>query len=180
MNSQIDKRIPKISLHSLFPVLLIIPALIPLFIFIVLPGAKTLLDSFYEITFGLPRQYIGFDNYTSIGTDSVFWSSLGNTIMFSFAVVAGEILLGLIAALIMGAQKNFKKLLVSLIMIPYAVSDVVAVIIWKYMLDPDVGIVNYLFHILLGFDQIEWASNPAQAWVVIILIRIWTDFLSVS
>ena len=61
-------------------------------------------------------------------------------------------------------------------MVPYAVSEVVAVIIWKYMLEPDVGIVNYILSFWLHLPQIEWASNPVQAWIVIILLRVWINF----
>ena len=163
-------------IRNVYPCLLILPALLPLILLIVFPAIKTLIDSFYQITFGLPNEFIGFNNYIEMGKDPVFWRALGNTVMFSFAVVAGEILLGLVAALLLLERQGNTKIFVSLIIITYAVSDVVAVIMWKYMLDPDVGIINYIFHVLMGFDKIEWASNPRQAWWVIIIIRIWTDF----
>ena len=96
--------------------------------------------------------------------------------MFSFAVVAGEILVGLAAAVLMSTGFKLQRVIISLIMVPYAVSEVVAAIIWKYMLEPDVGIVNYVLHSLAGLPQIEWANKPAQAWIVIILMRVWINF----
>ena len=96
--------------------------------------------------------------------------------MFSFAVVAGEVGTGLLAAVIMSSGFRLEKILIAIIMVPYAVSEVVAVIIWKYLLEPDAGIVNYVLSTWLHLPQIQWASNPVEAWVVIIVLRVWINF----
>ncbi len=128
------------------------------------------------MTFGLPEEYVGLNNFRAMLKDSVFNMAFWNTIMFSFATVASEICLGMAAAVLMSTRFKFQKLCIALIMVPYAVSEVVAVIIWKYMLEPDVGIVNYVIQGMFGLEQINWASIPAQAWVVIILLRVWINF----
>ena len=163
-------------LRDLAIALLIIPALLPLIVLILIPALRTVFMSFNRITFGLPEEYVGLNNFRAMLKDSVFSMAFWNTIMFSFATVASEICLGMAAAVLMSTRFKFQKLCIALIMVPYAVSEVVAVIIWKYMLEPDVGIVNYVIQGMFGLEQINWASIPAQAWVVIILLRVWINF----
>ena len=132
--------------------------------------------SFNRVTFGLPDMFVGWDNYGEIIGDKVFRIAFWNTILFSFSVVAGEIAMGLSAATLMNTRFRFTKLYIAMIMIPYAVTDVVAIIIWKYMLEPDVGVINYIVNGLLKLPQIQWASHPVQAWIVIITLRVWMNF----
>jgi multiple sugar transport system permease protein len=169
-------RISKKLGRDLATALLIIPALLPLIVLIFIPAFRTLFMSFNRMTFGLPDEYVGLNNFRDMLRDSVFNSAFWNTIMFSFTTVAGEICVGMAAAVLMSTRFRFQRISIALIMIPYAVSEVVAVIIWKYMLEPDVGILNYVIHGMFGLEQINWASIPAQAWVVIILLRIWINF----
>lgn len=163
--------------HShLLPNLMIIPALLPLILFILIPAVRTIYMSFHRITFGLPNEYVGWLNFIDMFKDRLFKRAFTNTLFFSFFVVSGQILLGLATAVLMSTGFKLQKLYISIIMIPYAVSEVVAIIIWKYMLEPDVGIVNFLLDGVLGLGQVEWSSNATQAWIVIILIRIWLTF----
>lgn len=163
--------------HShLLPNLMIIPALLPLILFILIPAMRTIYMSFHRITFGLPNEYVGWLNFIDMVNDRLFKRAFMNTLFFSFSVVTGQILLGLATAVLMSTGFKLQKLYISIIMIPYAVSEVVAIIIWKYMLEADVGIVNFVLDGIFGLGQVEWASNATQAWIVIILIRIWLTF----
>ncbi|MBD3306194.1 ABC transporter permease subunit [candidate division KSB3 bacterium] len=162
--------------HRLFPNLLIIPALLPLVLFILLPALQTIYMSFHRMTFGLPNEYVGLLNFIDMFKDRLFKRAFLNTLLFSFSVVTGQISLGLATAVLMSTGFKFQKFYISIIMIPYAVSEVVAIIIWKYMLEPEVGIINFLLDGVFGLGQVEWASNATQAWIVIILLRIWLTF----
>jgi len=161
---------------KVFPILLILPAILPLVLIIVLPAILTIQTSFQRSTFGLSDEFVGFRNYIEIFKNKIFISATLNTVMFSFLVVIFEIGIGVLTAVVMSTQFKMQKMIISLIMIPYAVSEVVAVIIWKYMLDPDVGIVNYFLVRILGMETFNWAGNPVQAWIVIILLRVWINF----
>ncbi len=158
-----------------FPILMLLPALLVLVLFIVAPAARTIQMSFHRVTFGLPDEYVGFANYLQTFKDELFKTAFWNTMMFSFAVVAGEVLVGLAAAVLMSTGFQGQRVIISLVMVPYAVSEVVAAVIWKYMLEPDVGIVNFVIQ-SAGLPQLQWASRPVQAWVVIILMRVWINF----
>ncbi len=163
-------------LTYVFPILMLLPALLVLVLFIVAPAIRTIVMSFHRVTFGLPDEFVGIANYVETFKDEVFKTAFWNTMMFSFAVVAGEVLVGLAAAVLMSTGFKGQRVIISLIMVPYAVSEVVAAIIWKYMLEPDVGIVNFVIQSVLGLPQLQWSARPVQAWVVIILMRVWINF----
>jgi multiple sugar transport system permease protein len=163
-------------LTHFFPILMLLPALLVLVLFIVAPAVRTIQMSFHRVTFGLPEEYVGLANYVQTFKDELFQTAFWNTMMFSFAVVAGEILVGLGAAVLMSTGFRGQRVIISLVMVPYAVSEVVAAIIWKYMLEPDVGVVNFVIQSVLGLPQLQWSSRPVQAWIVIILMRVWINF----
>jgi multiple sugar transport system permease protein len=164
------------GMHGLVSALLIIPALLPLILFILVPAIQSVSMSVQEVSFGIPAKYVGLKNYTKMIENEVFHIAFWHTIMFSFANVAGEIFFGFMVAVLMSTRFRMEKLFIALIMVPYAVSEVVAIIIWKYMLEPDVGIVNYVLYAFLGLPQIEWITYPIQTWTVIILLRVWLRF----
>ena len=114
---------------------MIIPALLPLILFILFPAVRTIYMSVHRITFGLPNEYVGWLNFIEMVNDRLFKRAFTNTLFFSFSVVIGQILLGLATAVLMSTGFKLQKLYISIIMIPYAVSEVVAIIIWKYMLN---------------------------------------------
>lgn len=152
--------------------LLVLPAVVPLILVIVIPAIYLFYLSFHYYSFGAPIEFVGFENYSELFGNYDFWKSFLNTFWFVLVVVAGQLLIGLAFALLMARGFPFQKLFISLIMMPYAVSPVVAVLIWKYMLQNDIGIINYLLS-QLGFGQILWATNPTHAWLVIICVEIW-------
>ena len=169
------KRLKK-SLRSFPSWLLVVPVLIPLIFIILIPALLTVRMSFQRVTYGLAPEYVGLNNYIKIFTDPTFYRVLLNNVFFTFFTVAGQISIGLATAVLMSSIDKFRKLFISLLLMPYAVSVVVAIIIWKYMLEPDLGVINYVIDTIFGLGQIEWGSNLIQAWIVIIVIQIWLSF----
>jgi multiple sugar transport system permease protein len=153
--------------------LFVIPSLLLIIFIIVIPGIQTIYWSFFEIPFGLSKQYVGFKNFIELFSDSVFRRAIFNTMLFSFITVIGQIGFGLISAILLNTEFTFKKFLVSIIIMPYAVSSVVAIIIWKFMLRSDTGILSYFIKILTPIEVINWTANALHAWIVLILIEIW-------
>ena len=128
--------------------------------------------SFNESSFGLDTRFVGWKNYLFILTDFRFWRSFLNTFIVVNVVVYGELLIAVGLAVLFMGYVPFKKFMVSIMLAPYAISPVVAVLMWKYMLEPDVGMLNYLLT-SIGLGQLEWYSNPVHGLAVIILLSIW-------
>jgi multiple sugar transport system permease protein len=75
-------------------------------------------------------------------------------------------------AVLMAGWVPFKRVVVALLMLPYAVTQVSAVVIWRFLVEPDVGIVNYLLT-QVGLGQVEWATNPVHALLLVSVLSIW-------
>lgn len=158
------------------PVILLAPALLVLFFSTVVPAITALYWSFFQVPLGQPLKYVGLGNFIELFSNDVFRSAIFNTFLFSALIVVGQVVVGYLAALLLSTEFPFQKFLVSVLMMPYVVSPVVAVIIWKYMLRYDAGIINYLVRALHILDGVSWATDPLHAWVVVVLIAIWLRY----
>ncbi len=161
--------------RSGFPNLLILPATLFLVLFILLPAIRTLIMSFHEVTHGLDDVFVGFDNYVRMVRHRAFTTAFWNTMFFTLTTVLGEVGIGLVVAVLLSTRFRAQRLLISLVMVPYAVSEVVAIIIWRYMFEPRVGIINFMLT-SLGFEQIQWATQINQTWMLIIILRVWVQY----
>ena len=108
---------------------------------------------------GCSRASSGWDNYARILGDSYFWRALGNTAVIVLVVVHVELLLGLGMALLFASGLPMRRLLLAVVLAPYAVSEVAAVVMWRYLFDPEVGHVTYALQ-ALGLPPLDWAVEP--------------------
>jgi trehalose/maltose transport system permease protein len=113
-------------------------------------------------------KFVGLDNYVYLLTDDRFWNALGNTVYFTGASVAIELLLGLGIAMLLNRSFRFKGVLTAVILVPWAVPTVVSARIWEWMYNTDFGILNYL----LG-TRINWLGSPLWALNAAVFMDIW-------
>ena len=83
--------------------------------------------------------FVGVDNYVAVLSDRYFWRALVNTLIIVAVVVHVEMLLGLGIALLFADGVPWKPVLMAVMLAPYAVSEVGAVVIWRYLVDPEIG-----------------------------------------
>jgi len=143
-----------------------------LVVVIVLPEIAALALSFQQYTYGQPAVWVGADNYTRLWSDPAFWNALRNNVLFVAAAVVLELAVGLGMAVVLAQGFPLQRLWVALYLAPYAVSPVVGVITWKYMLEPDVGLVNYALA-WIGLGSLGWFTSPWLAFAAVVLIEVW-------
>lgn len=151
---------------------MISPVHLLLVLVIVVPSVYVFWLSFQESTFGAEATFVGWKNYAAIFSDKQFWRAFLNTFIIVNAVVYGELIIALAIAVLFAGGVPMQRLMMSIVLMPYAVSPVLAVVMWKFMLTPEIGMLNYAL-LQLGFPQIEWASNPVHGLAVIILLSMW-------
>lgn len=163
-----------VTLHAVRPVhwLMVAPALCLLAIFLFLPSIYVAWLSAHESTYGQAARFVGWANYATIFADRIFWRALGNTIVVVHIVVYGELLLGLCLAFLLAAPLRGKGLVIALLLAPYAITEASGMAMWRYMLEPDVGLINQAL-IAVGLEQIEWATSRWTALTVAALVAIW-------
>lgn len=139
---------------------------------VVLPEIAALALSFQQYTYGKPGTWIGVANYAHLWADPEFWNALRNNVLFVAVVVVLELAVGLGMAVVLAQGFPLQRLWVALYLAPYAVSPVVGVVTWKYMLEPDVGLVNYALA-RLGVGALGWFTAPWLAFGAVVLIEVW-------
>jgi len=152
--------------------LMVAPVHLLLLVFIFVPALYVGWLSLTHSSFGGPPEFVGLENYATMLADRIFWRSFWNTFLVVNIVVYGELALGLGLALLLAGWVPFKRVVIAIILAPYAITEVTAVIMWRYMLEPDVGMINYALK-SLGVPQIEWAVEPFSALMVVSVLAIW-------
>jgi multiple sugar transport system permease protein len=139
---------------------------------IVIPGAFILALSFTAATFGRPTSFVGLANYSRVLSDPQFWRSLGNTVVIVLVVVHLEMVLGLGVALLFASGLPMRRTLLAIVLAPYAVSEVSAAIVWRYLFDPDLGPVSMGLR-ALGLQPLEWSIDPTHGLILVGTLSIW-------
>jgi len=148
------------------------PSLLMLTLVITLPAVYVFYLSFTESSFGQETKFIGLANFVKVLGDGYFWTAFVNTFITVNVIVYGEMLLALAIAVLFAGGVPFRKIMFSIMLMPYATSQVVAVIVWRYMLEPDVGIVTQTLA-SFGLPVLEWTINRWHGLTIVSLVSIW-------
>ncbi|GAB4097019.1 sugar ABC transporter permease [Brachybacterium horti] len=151
--------------------LFILPASVGLLVFLVWPLITGLYYSFTEYAILTPAQWVGLENYRTMLTDPVFWKSLRVTVLYVLINIGVQTVVALLIAVLM-QRLTQSTWLRSIVLAPYLVSNVVAAIVFLWMLDSQLGIVNIALQ-AIGFDPVSfWAS---ETWVIptVALVNVW-------
>jgi multiple sugar transport system permease protein len=139
---------------------------------IVIPSVFVLWLSFQASSFGQAASFVGFDNYLRVLGDAYFWRSLLNTVAVVAVAVHLELLLGLGIALLFASGLPARRALLVVVLAPYAISEVTAAAMWRFLFDPDVGpVTNALLD--LGLPTLDWTFVPSHGLVLVGLLTIW-------
>lgn len=147
-------------------------------VFMVLPIIVSLLLSFTD--FGLANlqnpfnlHFIGFQNYVHLAHDQVFLLAALNTLIIVVIGVPLNIGLALLIAIGLNRGTNYVKAIFRIgYYLPVVTSIVAIAVLWRYLLDPDVGLVNNLLR-LVDITGPNWLNSPNWALPSIIFIIIW-------
>lgn len=118
--------------------------------------------------------FIGLDNFSRVLQDPVFIQGLKLTLLFFIVKLPLQLLLGLVSALL-AVESNFvNNLLRSSICLPIVIPIVVASVIFGFLFDSEIGIVNAFLGIF-DVEKVRWLFKPATAQIVVLLLSLWRD-----
>jgi multiple sugar transport system permease protein len=156
---------------TFFHMLLLTPAQALATIMLAGPAVYVLWLSFTTSSYGLNPQFAGLANYVSVLTDRHFWTAGWNTFLIVNVVVYAELLLAFGMALLVASLRTGRMILFAVILIPYGISEVVGVLAWRFLADPNIGLVT---NILGGLGiPFNWTRNVGNALTLICTISIW-------
>ncbi len=158
-------------------IIFIIPIVLFLLIFIVYPVLYNIILSFTDAKL-LSRQFswVGFKNYQKIFTNMRFPTYVKNTIVWTVASVAGQLLLGLSIALMIN-RKGSGTGLRSFLLIPYVVPAVAIALVTKWIMNGDYGIISWWFQNLgmMAHRQSPLAI-PGSAMATLVIVNVWRSY----
>lgn len=167
------------SKSGMLPYVLLSPAVLATVIVVFYPMVQAVITSLYSNILWKPRavRFIWLDNYIAIWNDPVFWASLGRTAIWIGLTVPLQLLLGLVTALLLNQNFRWRGLARSLILIPWALPSVVIGLMWSWIYNPQVGLLNDLM-LRLGLLQsaVPWLANPDTSLYAIIAALVWQGF----
>jgi multiple sugar transport system permease protein len=154
---------------------LVAPALIILLAMTVFPAVYLLRSSFFSFTLLSPEsQFVGLQNYIYDLTNPDIRSSLLITLLFVIIAVSLELVIGLLLALALARRTLENSIASTLLLLPFAVTPVVSALLWRELLNPNYGWVDYYFQqIGVMRTPVDWLSSPVTAWIALIGLDIW-------
>jgi multiple sugar transport system permease protein len=152
------------------------PALIILSLFVAWPMVSALGLSFTNASgFGDP-DFVGLANYFRIFSDPQILHSIANTGLYSVLFTPVAVVVALVLALIVNsARLPFRGFFRSVLFLPFIVSLAVAAFAWSYLLDPQIGLVNYWLQ-GAGIRIGNVLQDPVLAMPTVVLVAVWKSF----
>jgi multiple sugar transport system permease protein len=155
-------------------VLFMVPSFLILGFFVMYPIVQSLIYSFENVTIGGPTQWVGLGNYETLVKDSQFWNALGITLEFTVASVLILVIVGFVLALLLQGEGLANRIVRSIFFFPTIVSLVTIGLVWKFLLDPNIGLVGGIFD-LLGLPPVAWLTSTSLALPTVIFVNIWKN-----
>lgn len=155
--------------------LLLAPSLIVMFLLEGVTLVYALRYTFYHYILTRPWMGVyfnGLENFRRMMFDPIFWSSLKTTFLYVIPAITLQFLLGFGIALLLHKEIKGKNLFRSLFILPMVMAPITAAFIWRVMLHPTFGVINY-FLSLIGISPIAWLSSTSTALISIIIIDTW-------
>lgn len=151
--------------------LLAAPAHVLLAVALTIPAFYIFWLSLNESTFGTQLTFVGLQNYIDVFSDPSFWNAAKNTFVVVNGIVYVEIVLATLIAALMASGVPFRPALIAILLVPYAASEVVTVLVWKALMNPSFGLIGRSMADL-GMG-LSWSSSPSDALVLVGLISVW-------
>lgn len=149
----------------------LIPLLTFFILFVFIPVLLSVFMSFTSASFQ-GSKFIGLSNYQSMISDSYFWNSLIVTIEFSGISAILVFIISLGIAILVQDESKFSSTMRVLFYLPYMTPLIVAATMWKWMLNYNTGIINFILT-KIGLPAIDWLNVNPNALLSVIMVQVW-------
>ena len=160
------------------PVWFLLPAIIVIAAVVLYPLIYEFKMSFENVTIVNLKSgkwpFVGLSNYKQILTDTLFYSTLLRTVIWTVVNVVCHVTIGLFLAVLLNRKLPGKSIIRILLILPWAIPQYIAALTWKGMFNVEYGAVNIILTKLFGSGAaIPWLSNPKWSFVASIITNIW-------
>ncbi|MEA5013585.1 MAG: sugar ABC transporter permease [Candidatus Limiplasma sp.] len=160
--------------RAMFAYLMLAPDVIGLAVFLFLPILLSVYTSFHSWNALNPKMtFLALGNYANLLRDKVFWDSMVKTLQYTLMFVPMLFCLSLLLALfIHSLTRRIQEFFRTVYFVPFAISTVVASLMWLFLMDPQRGVINDVLKIF-GIPPQSFLGDPDQALFCIALISVW-------
>jgi multiple sugar transport system permease protein len=150
---------------------MVLPALIGFLLFYALPTLRAVEISFTDWNLLRQPQFVGWDNYVRLWEDDKFWNGMKLSGYYVLLNIPLQTALGLFLAVAMDrlTRSLFAK---SVVLLPYLMSNVLVAMVWLWMLDPILGLVNH-YIAAIGLERMPFFGGVDQAMLTVAGVNIW-------
>jgi ABC-type sugar transport system permease subunit len=142
--------------------------------FVVYPALEAVRLAFHaKAPFRPTLTWVGLDNFRYLAADPVFWAAAWQAVVWTVASIALQTVIGVALALLLNRAVAGINVFRGLLLFPYMVPTVVIALIWRWMFNPELGVVNAGLKAAGLAGDIYWFSDPAWAMVSTILLNVW-------
>jgi multiple sugar transport system permease protein len=151
----------------------LVPSGVILLVFVAYPIAQSLWMSLHNWSFfGSVQPFIGLHNYDTMFHDPRFWNALRNTAVYSAVVVPLQVALGLTLAVALQRNTLINKFFRSVYFFPVISSLATMGIVWKFLLDPEIGLINHAM-VSIGLPDVDFLQSTTWALPAVIFVGVW-------
>ncbi|MBL7258091.1 carbohydrate ABC transporter permease [Paractinoplanes lichenicola] len=150
------------------------PSIVTFVIFVLAPTLGVLYLSFYDWNLLSDGTFVGLDNFERLASDERLLRVYGSTAYMALVILAVNVVLGLLLAVLLEAKmprllRGFFRLS---FLFPFVVSASAVALIWRFLLNKDLGLVNWFLG-SLGIDRIDWLGSSVWAPISVIIVNSW-------
>ena len=158
--------------------LFVLPAFLYMMVFVGYPIIRNIILSFQDVTAANlirgTKNFVMFGNYAELFSDSVFRTSLKNTLVYTLMCLIVQFVIGFALALFFNKNFTVSKPVRGILLIPWMIPITVTALIFKLLFATDIGVVNYLLRSMhLISANIEWLTTPGTAMFALICANVW-------
>jgi multiple sugar transport system permease protein len=155
--------------------MLVSPAVLLLLAMTLFPAIYLLYSSLFDFRLlDDTKQWAGLENYRWVFTNETIRHDLVVTVQFVVLAVGIEMAAGLLLAVPLARRTLSNSIASTLLLIPFAITPAVSALIFRQLLDPNFGWIDYyLQQIGIIGEPIEWLSSPTTAWIALVGLDVW-------
>ncbi|MDO4260244.1 MAG: sugar ABC transporter permease [Actinomycetaceae bacterium] len=154
-----------------YAAIFLLPATIGLILFYILPALRGFYYSFTDYPVLQPAQWVGTDNYTRLLSDPLFWNAMGVTAYYVLLNIGFQTIIAILLAVLLQRLTN-STFIRGMALLPYFVANVVIALLWYFMMDHQMGIVNVALD-AIGMERIAFFGESLWAIPTVAFINVW-------
>jgi len=161
-----------------FAYLLVLPAAIVMFGVVVYPFFYNLVLSFSNMSLRHFQDWslIGVRQYIKVFSEEVFYSVFFKTVVWTVVNVVFHVVIGVLLAVILNRRLMGKGLIRTLLILPWAIPQVIVALTWRSMFNYEYGALNLAISQYMHMSPVQWLGKPLEAFSACIITNIWLGF----